>query len=133
MRNFINGEIKFREDFRPFAPSVLREDVMNYFQNDRESPYMILVDQVRSEWKDKLKSIVHEDGSCRIQTVTQDWNPKFYQLLQEFKRLTGISVLLNTSFNRRGMPIVETPDEAFQFFYSCKLDCLTIHDYVVEK
>jgi predicted NodU family carbamoyl transferase len=94
---------------------------------------MILVDQVRNEWRDKLKSVVHEDGSCRIQTVTEDWNPKFYRLLQEFKKLTGISVLLNTSFNRRGMPIVETPDEAFQFFYSCKLDCLTIHDYVVEK
>lgn len=132
-RRFINSEIKFREDFRPFAPSVLREDVMKFFQNDRESPYMILVDQVRSEWKDKLRSIVHEDGSCRIQTVTEDWNPKFYRLLQEFKKLTGISVLLNTSFNRKGMPIVETPDEALQFFYSSKLDCLTIHDYVVEK
>jgi len=132
-RSFINSEIKFREDFRPFAPSVLREDVSLYFNTDRESPYMILVDQVRPEWRDKLKSVVHEDDSCRIQTVTPDWNPKFYELLQEFKRITGISVLLNTSFNRRGMPIVETPDEALQFFYSCRLDCLTIHDYVVEK
>lgn len=133
MRKFINSEIKFREDFRPFAPSVLREDASTFFQSGRESPYMILVDQIREEWREPLKAIVHEDGSCRVQTVTEDWNPKYYRLLQEFKRLTGISVLLNTSFNRRGMPIVETPNEALQFFYSCKLDCFTIQEYVVQK
>lgn len=132
-RTFINSKIKFREDFRPFAPSVLREDVSVYFQNDRESPYMLLVDQIRAEWRAQLKSIVHEDGSCRIQTVTEDWNPKYCRLLQEFKRLTGISVLLNTSFNCRGMPIVETPEEALHFFHLCRLDVLVMHDFIVEK
>ncbi|MEM7298624.1 MAG: carbamoyltransferase C-terminal domain-containing protein, partial [Bacteroidota bacterium] len=73
------------------------------------------------------------DGSCRVQTVTKDWNEKYYNLLSEFKKQTGISVLLNTSFNRRGMPIVETPEDALGFFYSCQLDYLVIGNYLVDK
>ena len=133
VRDFINRHIKLREDFRPFAPAVLREDVSTYFQTDRDSPYMLLVDQIREEWRDRLRSIVHEDGSCRVQTVTPDWNPDFYRLLHEFKKLTGVSVLLNTSFNGRGMPIVETPQDALQFFRVSRLDVLTIGEYVIEK
>jgi predicted NodU family carbamoyl transferase len=133
VRDFINRHIKLREDFRPFAPAVLREDVSTYFQTERDSPYMLLVDQIRDEWRDRLRSIVHEDGSCRVQTVTPDWNPQFYRLLQEFKKVTGVSVLLNTSFNGRGMPIVETPQDALQFFRVSRLDVLTIGEYVIEK
>lgn len=133
VRDFINRHIKLREDFRPFAPAVLREDVFTYFQTGYESPYMLLVDQIRDEWRNRLKSIVHEDGSCRVQTVTPDWNARFYELLREFKKLTGVSVLLNTSFNGRGMPIVETPQDAFQFFLVSRLDVLTIGEYVIEK
>ena len=133
IRDHINAEIKFREDFRPFAPAVLREDVGIYFQSDRESPYMILVDYVRDEWHDKIGSIVHKNNTSRIQTVTPDWNPEFYELLKAFKANTGISLLLNTSLNRRGMPIVETPQDALDFYYSCKLDYLILGKFIVSK
>jgi carbamoyltransferase len=133
VRDFINAEIKHREDFRPFAPAVLREDLLTYFEKDIESPYMLMVNQIKSNWKEEIKEIVHVDGSCRTQTVTPDWNPKFYRLLREFRRITGLSVLLNTSFNGVSMPIVETPADAFQFFYSGKLDYLVIQDIIVSK
>jgi predicted NodU family carbamoyl transferase len=133
IRNFINAEIKFREDFRPFAPSVLREDVSEYFETDRESPYMILVDYVKDAYRDTIRSVVHENKTSRIQTVTPEWNAKYYQLLQEFKNLTGMPMLLNTSFNRKGMPIVETPADALSFFFSCKLDYLVIGQFIVGK
>ena len=133
IRGYINAEIKLREDFRPFAPAVLREDVNIYFKNDRESPYMIMVDYVREEWHDKIESIVHRNNTSRIQTVTHDWNPNFYKLLEAFKRISGISVLLNTSLNRRGMTIVESPQDALDFFYSCKLDYLVLDKFIVSK
>jgi len=133
IKGYINSEIKFREDFRPFAPSVLREDVGIYFKTDRESPYMILVDHVREEWRHKIGGVVHENNTSRIQTVTSDWNVRYYELLKAFKEITGISLLLNTSLNRRGMPIVETPKEALDFFYSCRLDYLIIDKFIVSK
>jgi predicted NodU family carbamoyl transferase len=133
IKDYINAEIKLREDFRPFAPAVLREDVSTYFQTDRESPYMILVDYVKDEWRSKIESIVHRNDTSRVQTVTPDWNPDFYKLLEAFKRISGISVLLNTSLNRRGMTIVETPQDALDFFYSCKLDYLVLDKFIVSK
>lgn len=133
VKAFVNAEIKFREDFRPFAPSVLLEDASLYFDVEGEVPYMLTVHQIKAEWRQKLEDIVHNDGSCRVQTVTDDWNPKYYRLLREFKRLTGISVLLNTSFNGRGMPIVETPDDAIGFFYKGKLDYLVIQDMILRQ
>lgn len=133
MKNFINKKIKFREDFRPFAPSVLLEDVSTYFDCDYESPYMILVAQTKPEWIKKIPSVVHKDDSARIQTVTKDMAPKYYSLLKEFKKFTGISVLLNTSFNCRGMPIVETPKDAVDFFKKVRaLDVLIIGNYIVK-
>ena len=133
VRDYINSEIKFREDFRPFAPAVLREEVGTYFKTDRESPYMVLVDYIKEDWHDRLKSIVHENNTSRIQTVTECWNPKFYHLLQAFKRITGLPMLLNTSFNCKGMPIVETPAEALDFFHFCKLDYLVMDEFIIEK
>jgi predicted NodU family carbamoyl transferase len=133
VRDYVNTEIKFREDFRPFAPAVLREDVGKYFTTDRESPYMLLVDYVKDEWHDQIQSVVHKNNTSRIQTVTEDWSPAFYQLLKEFRELTGISLLLNTSLNKRGMPIVETPAEALDLFYSCKLDHLVMENYIIGK
>jgi carbamoyltransferase len=133
IRDFINTEIKFREDFRPFAPAVLREDVSIYFQTDRESPYMLLVDYVLDEWHDKIESVVHKNNTSRIQTVTHEWTPDFYKLLKAFKEISGISVLLNTSLNRRGMTIVESPQDALDFFYSCKLDYLVLDKFIVGK
>jgi carbamoyltransferase len=94
---------------------------------------MILVDHVREEWHDKIESIVHRNNTSRIQTVTHDWNPYFYKLLEAFKRISGISVLLNTSLNRKGMAIVESPEDALSFFYSCKLDYLLLDKFIISK
>jgi predicted NodU family carbamoyl transferase len=132
--DLINVRVKRREEFRPFAPSVLLEDASTYFECDFESPYMILVAQVREPWRQTLRSVVHRDGSARIQTVTPDWNPRYYDLLTACKRLTGLPILLNTSFNRKGMPIVETPAEAINFFREADgLDALVIEDFVLER
>lgn len=131
--DLINLRVKRREDFRPFAPSVLLEDAPTYFEADFESPYMILVAQVREPWRETLRSVVHRDGSARLQTVTPDWNPRYYDLLKACKRLTGLPILLNTSFNRKGMPIVETPEEAIHFFREADgLDALVMEDFILE-
>jgi len=132
IQHHINADIKFREDFRPFAPAVLLEDKDIYFELGLESPYMILIDRIKQEWKDKMPGIVHVDGTCRVQTV-KDNEECFYQLLQQWKKASGISVLLNTSFNKKGMPIVETPVEAIDFFLLCSLDVLVINNYIITK
>lgn len=131
IRDYINGEIKFREDFRPFAPAVLAEDAHLYFQYHHESKHMILIDRIRDEWRNQLPGIVHVNGTCRVQTVTKEDNEDFYTLLQYFKKETGLGVLLNTSFNRRGMPIVETPEHALNFFRECALDMLVFNSRVI--
>lgn len=133
VREHINRDIKFREDFRPFAPSVLAEDVRQYFKHGYNSPYMILVDEVNDEWRDKIPGVVHRDRSARTQTVTNEANSKYYDLLCAWRSVSGISVLLNTSFNKRGMPIVETPAEALSFFYECALDILVINNFIFYK
>lgn len=130
---FINKEIKFREDFRPFAPSVLKEDASQYFKYAYDSPYMILVDEVLEEHRVALAGITHNDNSARVQTVTATSNPKYYELIKAFKKETGLPILLNTSLNRRGMPIVETPEEALSLFYETKLDVLIIGDIIIDK
>lgn len=132
IQQHINNDIKFREDFRPFAPAVLYEDRNLYFQTGLESPYMILIDKIKEEWKDKMPGIVHVDGTCRVQTVKDKTEP-FYRLLTAYKQMTGTAVLLNTSFNCKGMPIVETPAEALAFFYECALDVLVINEYIIVK
>lgn len=129
----INRDVKNREDFRPFAPSVPLQYAARYFVHNYESPYMILTDELQEKWKDVLKGIVHVDGSCRVQTVTRDWNPEYYDLLIAFGNITGIDVLLNTSFNTRGMPIVETPAEAIDMFCRTALDELYINGYKMVK
>lgn len=133
VQQHINANIKFREDFRPFAPSVLKEDVNVYFKNGWDSPYMILVDDIKDEWRNVLPGIVHVDGSCRVQTVEASWNQVFHDLLVRVKNLNGIGMLVNTSFNRKGMPIVETPQEALDFFLSCDLDVLVLEDFIIRK
>jgi carbamoyltransferase len=134
LRDHINTNIKFREDFRPFAPSVIADEAPHYFECDgHDSPYMILVFNVRPEYRDQLANVVHEDGSSRLHTVTEHSEPTYYRLLQEFKALTGLPVLLNTSLNKRGMPIVETPEEALSFFLDCALDAMVLGDMVLTK
>ncbi|WP_269235763.1 carbamoyltransferase family protein [Flavobacterium flavigenum] len=133
MKDHINLKIKFREDFRPFAPAVLKDKVQEYFLYGRKSPYMILVDKTRPEHLENLKNVTHRDGSARVQTVEESWNPKFAKLLTAFYKQSGIPVLLNTSLNKKGMPIVETPEEALHLFEITALDILVMEDYVIEK
>ncbi|SFA55642.1 carbamoyltransferase [Pedobacter suwonensis] len=133
IKNHINSNIKFREDFRPFAPSVRIDDVQKYFVHGWESPYMILIDEIKPEWKDQLGGIVHQDGTCRVQTVTSAFNPEFYQLIGDFEAETGIGVLLNTSLNRKGMPVVETPAEALSLFLSGSIDILVLNNFIIYK
>ena len=133
IRDYINAKVKFREDFRPFAPSVLAEDCGTYFDCDYDSPHMLLTAPVRPQWREAIPAVVHKDHSARIQTVTRESNPLYYDLLTSFKQRTGIGVLLNTSLNRRGMPIVETPEDAIMLFLYSGLDVLVIGNHVVEK
>jgi carbamoyltransferase len=133
MKDHINRNIKFREDFRPFAPAVLQEKVKDYFEVVRNSPYMILVDRTKKEFLEKLRNVTHQDGSARVQTIERSWNPKFYRLVEAFDQESGIAVVLNTSLNRKGMPIVETPAQALQLFSETALDIMVIEVTVLEK
>ncbi|MBS1522309.1 MAG: transferase [Bacteroidetes bacterium] len=133
IKEHINSKIKFREDFRPFAPAVRLEDVDEYFIYGWESPYMILVDKVKPEWKQQLAGVVHQDETCRAQTVTPEWNQDFYDLISKFREKTGLGVLLNTSLNKRGMPIVETPLQAIDLFFSGAMDVLVIDNFMIKK
>ena len=131
-RNIVNMKIKFRESFRPFAPSVLEDRVGEYFELDRPSPYMLLVAQVRPE-KRVIPSVTHVDGSARIQTVSREENPLYYDLIEEFDRLTGCPVIINTSFNVRGEPIVCTPHDAYLCFMRTNMDYLVMGSFVLDK
>jgi len=133
VRDYINARVKFREDFRPFAPSVLAEEAAEYFELDGASPHMLLVAPVRPEWRARIPAVTHQDGSARIQTVTPRDNADYRALLEAFKARSGVGVLLNTSMNRRGMPIVETPEEALNFFVNSGMDVLVLEDLVVTK
>jgi len=128
----VNLKIKFRESFRPFAPAVLMERSAEYFDLDRPSPYMLLTAQVREE-KRHIPSVTHVDGSARLQTVAREENPMFYDLIREFERQTGCPILINTSFNVRGEPIVCTPHDAFKCFMRTDMDFLVMGNTVVDK
>ena len=153
MQKELNLKIKFRESFRPFAPSVLREDVKEWFEIDYDSPYMLLVSDVKKEKQitmsekdnklfgiDKLNikrssipAITHVDYSARIQTVHKETNPKYYDLINEFKKITNCPVLVNTSFNVRGEPIVCSVEDAFNCFMGTNLDVLVIENFILFK
>jgi len=133
MKDILNSRVKFRQPFRPFAPIVLKERADEIFLGPGESPYMLMAKHVAPEWKDKIPAIVHVDGTARVQTVAEDENPMLYRLLKEFDALTGVPVLVNTSFNIKGEPIVETPEDAMQCFLGTGIDHLILHDLVVSK
>jgi carbamoyltransferase len=133
MKDILNRRVKFRQAFRPFAPIVLAEREDEIFEGGHDSPYMLMAKPVRPEWKDKIPSIVHVDGTARVQTVRAETNPPLYRLLKEFEALTGVPVLLNTSFNVKGEPIVETPRNAMECFLSTDIDCLALHDLLIRK
>ncbi len=131
MRDHLNKDIKFRERFRPFGVCVIKEDVDKYFDFDLDSPFMLIAPQVLKEAQSLIPGAVHIDSSCRIQTVEREYNEKFYNLLTEFKKLTGVSVLINTSFNIKGEPIVETPFDALYSFAESSIDYLVLEDYII--
>lgn len=133
LKDHINKNIKFREDFRPFAPAVLKDQAAQYFVAGRDSPYMIVLDQTRPEYLDQLQNVTHYDGTARVQTVDGTWNKRFFKLLTEFHRQSGIPVLLNTSMNKKGTPMVETPAEALQLFRETALDILVLENTVLTK
>jgi carbamoyltransferase len=132
-RDRVNEAVKFRENWRPFAPSVLEERGHLYFQDFRPSPYMILSFWATDVGKERIPAVVHVDGSCRVQSVTQVSNPLYYELLVEFEKLTRVGVVMNTSFNLKGDAIVESPRDAIQTFYTSGLDDLVIGNFVVSK
>jgi carbamoyltransferase len=132
MRDILNMKIKFREGFRPFAPSVLSDRCAEWFELDAESPYMLLVAPVRED-KRTIPSVTHVDHSARIQTVTRETSPLYYDLIAEFGRITGVPVVINTSFNVRGEPIVCTPGDAYLCFMRTNMDYLVLGHHVLDK
>ena len=151
MQKQLNLKIKFRESFRPFAPSVLESEISKWFELDCSSPYMLLVSKIRSNKllkgkkiknlnlniinhvRSKVPGITHVDNSARIQSVNKKDNPTFYELIKEFYKLSGTPMLINTSFNIRGEPIVCTPENAFNCFMGTNLDILVIENFILEK
>ncbi len=132
-KDILNSRVKFREEFRPFAPSILREYAEEYYVIDRESPYMLFVPLVQEDKKDVIKAVTHVDGTGRLQTVTKEFNGKYYDLIESFYKATGVPVLLNTSFNVAGEPIVESPEDALKCFLKTDIDALLIEDYLLVK
>ena len=157
MQSQMNLRIKFRESFRPFAPCVLREEVGEYFDIDHESPYMLMVADVhRKHWnkltdeqqglmkdpdlrkrvnvpRSSLPAITHVDMSARVQTVDEKRHGRFYRLMREFKRQTGCGVIINTSLNVRGEPIVCTPEDAYRCFMASDMDVLVVENCLLRK
>ncbi|HET7001265.1 MAG TPA: carbamoyltransferase C-terminal domain-containing protein, partial [Puia sp.] len=133
MQQILNMKIKFREGFRPFAPAVLAEDAAQYFIPANPSPYMLFVSEVKEEYRRTFPAITHVDDSSRIQTVTKKDNPKFRDLLNEYKKITGHGMLINTSFNVKDEPIVCTPEDAWRCFMKCGMDFLVIGNYLIDK
>jgi carbamoyltransferase len=133
MKDKLNKRVKHRQAFRPFAPVVLAERANEVFEGEAESPFMLLAQRVRPEWTQKIPAIVHVDGTARVQTVRENQNPRLYRLLREFAAITGVPVLLNTSFNVKGEPIVETPRDAVECFLATGIDYLALNDTLLAK
>jgi carbamoyltransferase len=134
-KDLVNAAVKYREAFRPFAPAILAERVDDWFESEHEStaPFMEKVLMFRDDVRDKVQAVVHVDGTGRLQTVERDVNPRFYALIAAFEELTGIPIVLNTSFNLNGEPIVCTPTDAIRTFMSCGLDALILGDRLLTK
>jgi carbamoyltransferase len=153
MQKNLNLKVKFRESFRPFAPSILKEDLSNWFKINTDSSYMLLVSEINSNKKiemsdhqnnlfgieklnikrSEIPAVTHVDYSARIQTVDGNYNKKYYDLISKFKEKTGCPVIVNTSFNVRGEPIVNTPSDAFNCFMGTGLDYLVIGNCILDK
>jgi carbamoyltransferase len=152
MQSFLNLKIKHRESFRPFAPSVLREKITDYFDLDLDAPYMMVVAPIKKErrfmqennknlWgiellntrRSDIPAVTHIDYSARVQTVHKELNPRYYKLIKAFEEKTGCAVIVNTSFNVRGEPIVCSPEDAYRCFIHTDMDYLILEDFILEK
>lgn len=133
MKDTLNFKVKNREWYRPFAPVVRLEDVSKYFNFEGESRWMSFCPTVKEEWREKLSAITHVDGTARVQTVTKQQNEFLYQLISDFEKESGVGVLLNTSFNVNGKPMLSTYSDAFTIYDTTQLDCLLLEDYYVRK
>tara|TARA_X000000950_G_C13909288_1_gene658299 strand:- start:601 stop:2301 length:1701 start_codon:yes stop_codon:yes gene_type:complete len=134
-QNIINKAVKYRESFRPFAPAVLGEKAHEIFdiKKGKKIEFMEKAVMVKNNWKKKIPAVTHIDGTARVQTVFKNYNPKFYNLIKEFYKLTSVPILVNTSFNLNGEPIVENPSDAIRTFHTCGLDILVLGNYIIEK
>jgi len=130
MKEILNKKIKRRESFRPFAPSILRECVSTWFEEEDDVPFMMKVFQIRPEKRNEIPAVTHVDGSGRLQTVHEETNPRYHALISKFYSITGVPILLNTSFNENE-PIVCNPEEAFDCFFRTKMDVLVMNDYFI--
>ena len=138
MKDIVNTKIKFREPYRPFAPSVLAECAEKYFDlphatQHHPARYMLYVVPVRENHHATLPAITHVDGTGRLQTVFRDQSPRYYKLIERFGQATGVPVILNTSFNLKGEPIVTTPANAFNTYMKSEMDGLVLENFVLEK
>ena len=133
MNSKVNNAVKFREWWRPFAPSLKKEAAGEYLESATDSPFMILTAQVRPEKRSVIPAVTHVDGSARPQTVEKEINPLYWRLIDEFGKRTGVPVVMNTSFNLRGEAIVHTPTDALRTFFSSGMDALIIGNFLVEK
>src|SRR5260370_26936161 len=133
MKVKVNNAVKFREWWRPFAPSLKKEAAGEYLESATDSPFMILTAQVRPEKRALIPSVTHVDGSARPQTVEKEINPLYWRLIDEFEKRTGVPVIMNTSFNLRGEAIVHTPTHAIRTFFSCCMDRLVMGSLLLEN
>jgi carbamoyltransferase len=133
MKDLVTKKVKHRESFRPYAPSILLECTAEFFDLSCPSPFMLLVSKVKEDKGREIPAVIHVDGTARVQTVTRADNELYYELIKEFYQLTSVPVILNTSFNIRGMPIVETPDDAIELFFSTGMDVLVLGNYLFHK
>jgi predicted NodU family carbamoyl transferase len=132
MKEILNSKIKRRESFRPFAPSILREDVSDWFEQDDDVPFMMEVFQIRAQKRSFIPAVTHVDGSGRLHTVEKDVNPRYHRLISQFKELTGVPIVLNTSFNENE-PVVCYPEEALDCFLRTKMDLLVLGNFLIER
>jgi len=133
MKDIVNKYIKHREEFRPFAPSVLEEKAGEYFLGCKKSPFMLFVYPVKEDKRELVPAITHVDGTARVQTVNRDTAPRYYRMIEEFEKIKGVPVVLNTSFNVKGEPIVCSPKDAIRCFYSTGMDALVIENFLIKK
>ena len=133
MKDYLNSRVKFREEFRPFAPAILFEHTKDYFKINQESPHMLIAVDLKEEKINEIPAVVHIDNTARVQTVTKENNLNFRKLLESFYEITNCPVILNTSFNVKGQPIVNSPEDALKCFLGTNIDVLILGNYFITK